>query len=102
MFIDHAAGQEPDRDRQCFRACHSDKCKTTLFNAQPTMLWSENDLLNCLFSTYAVIQYAYHTGKITREKYFEWNLQWSFGSTITHSSSLPADIEALSQNSNED
>lgn len=28
--------------------------KTSPFNAQPTMLWSENDLLNCLFSTYAV------------------------------------------------
>ena len=60
--------------------------KNTPFNAQPTMLWSENDLLNCLFSTYAVMQYAYHTGKITHEKYFEWKLQWSFGSTITHSS----------------
>ena len=64
------------------------------------MLWSENDLLNCLFNTYAVMQYAYHTGKITHEKYFEWKLQWSFGSTITHSSPLPKDIEALLQNSN--
>ena len=76
--------------------------KTSPFNAQPTMLWSENDLLNCLFSTYAVMQYAYHTGKITHEKYFEWKLQWFFGLTITHSSPLPTDIEALLQNSNED
>ena len=28
--------------------------RTSPFNAQPTMLWSENDLLNCLFNTYAV------------------------------------------------
>ena len=76
--------------------------KTSPFGAQPTMLWSENDLLNCLFNTYAVMQYRYHTGKITHEKYFEWKLQWSFGSTITHSSPLPKDIDALLQNSNED
>ena len=76
--------------------------RTSPFNAQPTMLWSENDLLNCLFNTYAVMQYRYHTGKITHEKYFEWKLQWSFGSTITHSSPLPKDIDALLQNSNED
>ena len=76
--------------------------RTSPFNAQPTMLWSENDLLNCLFNTYAVMQYRYHTGKITHEKYFEWKLQWSFGSTITHSSPLPKDIDALFQNSNED
>ena len=75
---------------------------TSPFNAQPTMLWSENDLLNCLFNTYAVMQYRYHTGKITHEKYFEWKLQWSFGSTITHSSPMPKDIDALLQNSNED
>ena len=49
--------------------------KTVPFNTQPTMLWSENDLLNCLFNTYAVMQYRYHTGKITPEKYFEWKLQ---------------------------
>ena len=60
--------------------------KIAPFNTQPAMLWSESDLLNCLFNAYAVIQYAYHTGKITHEKYFEWKLQWSFGSTITHSS----------------
>lgn len=72
--------------------------KTVPFNTQPTMLWSENDLPNRLFSTYAVIQY--HTGKITHEKYFEWKLQWYFGSMITHSSPLPTDIEALLQNSN--
>ena len=76
--------------------------KTVPFNTQPTMLWSENDLLNCLFNTYAVMQYRYHMGKITHEKYFEWKLQWSFGSTITHSSSLPADIEALFQNSDDE
>lgn len=76
--------------------------RTSPFNAQPTMLWSENDLLNCLFNTYAVMQYRYHTGKITHEKYFEWKLQWSFGSTITHSSPLPKDIDALLQNSNKD
>ena len=76
--------------------------RTSPFNAQPTMLWSENDLLNCLFNTYAVMKYRYHTGKITHEKYFEWKLQWSFGSTITHSSPLPKDIDALLQNSNED
>ena len=76
--------------------------RTSPFNAQPTMLWSENDLLNCLFNTYAVMQYRYHTGKITHEKYFEWKLQWSFGSTITYSSPLPKDIDALLQNSNED
>ena len=46
--------------------------------------------------------YRYHIGKITHEKYFEWKLQWSFGSTITHSSSLPADIEALFQNSDDE
>lgn len=76
--------------------------RTSPFNAQPTMLWSENDLLNCLFNTYAVMQYRYHTGKITHEKYFEWKLQWSFSSTITHSSPLPADIEALFQNSDDE
>lgn len=76
--------------------------KTAPFNTQPTMLWSENDLLNCLFNSYAVMQYRYHIGKITHEKYFKWKLQWSFGSTITHSSPLPTDIEALHQNSNED
>lgn len=48
------------------------------------------------------MQYRYHTGKITHEKYFEWKLQWSFGSTITHSSPLPKDIDASLQNSNED
>ena len=76
--------------------------KTVPFNTQPTMLWTENDLLNCLFNTYAAMQYAYHTGRITHEKYFEWKLQWSFGSTITHSSPLPKDIEALLQSSNEE
>jgi len=29
-------------------------------------------------------------------------LQWSFSSTITHSSPLPADIEALFQNSDDE
>lgn len=76
--------------------------KIAPFNTQPAMLWSENDLPSCLFNAYAVIQYAYHTGKITHEKYFEWKLQWFFGLTITHSSPLPTDIEALLQNSNED
>ena len=76
--------------------------KIAPFNTQPAMLWSENDLLNCLFNAYAVLQYRYHMGKITHEKYFEWKLQWPFGSTITHSSPLPTDIEALLQNSNED
>ena len=76
--------------------------KTAPFNTQPTMLWSENDLLNCLFNTYAVMQYRYHTGRISHEKYFEWKLQWSFGSTRTHSSPLPKDIEALFQSSNEE
>ena len=76
--------------------------KAVPFNTHPTILWSENDLSTCLFSTYAVMQYAYHTGKIIHEKYFEWQLQWSFDSTITHSSPLPTDIEALHQNSNED
>lgn len=76
--------------------------KTVPFNTQPTMLWSENDLLNCLLNTYAVMQYRYHTGKITHEKYFEWKLQWSFGSTITHSSPLSADIEALLQSEAEE
>lgn len=76
--------------------------KTVPFNTQPTMLWSENDLLNCLLNTYAVMQYRYHTGRITHEKYFEWKLQWSFSSTITHSSPLPADIEALFQNSDDE
>ena len=76
--------------------------RTSPSNTQPTMLWSENDLLNCLFNTYAVMQYRYHTGKITHEKYFEWKLQWSFGSTITHSSPLPADIEELLQKSDDE
>ena len=76
--------------------------KTVPFNTQPTMLWSENDLLNCLLNTYAVMQYRYHTDKITHEKYFEWKLQWSFGSTITHSSPLSADIEALLQSEAEE
>ena len=76
--------------------------KTVPFNTQSTMLWTENDLLNCLFNTYAAMQYAYHTGRITHEKYFEWKLQWSFGSTITHSSPLPADLEALLQSEEED
>ena len=76
--------------------------RTSPSNTQPTMLWSENDLLNCLFNTYAVLQYRYHTGKITHEKYFEWKLQWSFGSTITHSSPLPADIEELLQKSDDE
>ena len=56
--------------------------RTSPFNAQPTMLWSENDLLNCLFNTYAVMQYRYHTGKITHEKYFEWKLQWSLAQRL--------------------
>lgn len=76
--------------------------KTVPFNTQPTMLWSENDLLNCLLNTYAVMQYRYHTGKITHEKYFEWKLQWSFGSTITHFSPLPADLETLLQSEEEE
>ena len=42
------------------------------------------------------------SGKITHEKYFEWKLQWSFGSTITHSSPLSADIEALLQSEAEE
>ena len=79
----------------CVIKINQTKAKTVPFNTQPTMLWSENDLLNCLLNTYAVMQYRYHTGKITHEKYFEWKLQWSFDSMVTHSSSLPTDIEAL-------
>ena len=48
-----------------------------LFSAQPAMLWSENDLLNYLFKSFASMQDAYHTGKISRDKYLNGNCNGS-------------------------
>lgn len=47
--------------------------KTSPFGAQPAMLWSENDLLNYLFKSFATMQDAYYTGKISRDKYLNGN-----------------------------
>ena len=68
--------------------------KTSPFGAQPAMLWSENDLLNYLFKSFAAMQDAYHTGKISRDKYFEWKLQWSYDSALPISAS-PKEAEKL-------
>ena len=68
--------------------------KTSPFGAQPAMLWSENDLLNYLFKSFAAMQDAYHTGKISRDKYFEWKLQWSYDSALPISAS-PKEAETL-------
>lgn len=58
-----------------------------LFSAQPAMPWSENDLLNYLFKSFASMQDAYHTGKISRDKYFKWKLQWFYDSALPISAS---------------
>ena len=68
--------------------------KTSPFGAQPAMLWSENDLLNYLFKSFAAMQDAYHAGKISRDKYFEWKLQWSYDSALPISAS-PKEAEKL-------
>ena len=68
--------------------------KTIPFGTQPTMLWSENDLLNYLFKAFALMQEAYHTGKISRDKYFEWKLQWSYDSALPISAA-PKEVETL-------
>ena len=67
---------------------------TIPFNTQPVMLWSENDLLNYLFKSFAAMQDAYHSGKISRDKYFEWKLQWSYDSALPISAT-PKEVEAL-------
>ena len=65
-----------------------------LLSAHSAMLWSENDLLNYLFKSFAAMQDAYHTGKISRDKYFEWKLQWSYDSALPISAS-PKEAEKL-------
>lgn len=68
--------------------------KTSPFGAQPAMLWSENDLLNYLFKSFAAMQEAYHIGKISLDKYFEWKLQWSYDSAFPITAS-PKEAENL-------
>lgn len=62
------------------------------------MLWSENDLLNYLFKSFAAMQDAYRTGKICRDKYFEWKLQWSYASALPISASLKEAEKLLGDN----
>lgn len=48
----------------------------------PTVLWTENGMLDSLFKEWAQQQTAYYSGQITHEQYFEWKLRWPMDSQV--------------------
>lgn len=48
----------------------------------PTILWTENGMLDSLFKEWAEQQAAYYSGQITHEQYFEWKLRWPMDSRV--------------------
>lgn len=42
----------------------------------PTVLWTENGLLDQFFNEWGKIKRACFLGEITKDQYFEWKLQW--------------------------
>ena len=48
----------------------------------PTILWTENGMLDSLFKEWAEQQTAYYSGQITHEQYFEWKLRWPMDSQV--------------------
>lgn len=48
----------------------------------PTVLWTENGMLDSLFKEWAQQQTAYYSGNITHEQYFEWKLRWPMDSQV--------------------
>ena len=48
----------------------------------PTVLWTENGMLDSLFKEWAEQQTAYYSGQITHEQYFEWKLRWPMDSQV--------------------
>lgn len=49
----------------------------------PTVLWTENGMLDSLFKKWAQQQAAYYSGDITHEQYFEWKLRWPMDSQVS-------------------
>lgn len=42
----------------------------------PTVLWTQNGMLDGFFKEWGKMQAAYFRGEISREEYFEWKIQW--------------------------
>ena len=49
----------------------------------PTVLWTENGMLDSLFKEWAEQQTACYSGQITHEQYFEWKLRWPMNSQVS-------------------
>lgn len=60
----------------------------------PTVLWTENAMLDGFFKEWSDIQQAYYEGKITHDQYFEWKIRWPLDSEIRSTREL-AEIECL-------
>ena len=48
----------------------------------PTILWTENGMLDNLFKEWAEQQTTYYSGNIIHEQYFEWKLRWLMDSQV--------------------
>lgn len=48
----------------------------------PTVLWTENGMLDSFFKGWAEKQAAYYAGRLTREQYFEWKIRWPMDSEV--------------------
>ena len=48
----------------------------------PTVLWTENGMLDNFFKEWGEKQAAYYAGHLTREQYFEWKIRWPMDSEV--------------------
>lgn len=48
----------------------------------PTVLWTENGMLDNFFKEWGEKQAAYSAGRLTREQYFEWKIRWPLDSEV--------------------
>lgn len=48
----------------------------------PTVLWTENGMLDNFFKEWEKIQTAYYNRRISHSEYFEWKLRWPMDSKV--------------------
>lgn len=74
-FDDPDRAQDTSPYADCDARLHGDLTIPMRF-APPTVLWTENGLLDKFFRKWGEMQAALYHGEITRKQYFEWKLCW--------------------------
>ena len=78
-------------DPDCWREEHQDEETEVCLHGNivlpgsvfpPTVLWTENGMLDSFFKEWAEKQAACCAGRLTRDEYFEWKIRWPLDSEV--------------------